>query len=121
MPLFSSQWLHLTTRVFSFRLFILVYLSVGGSGFFSWVRLWSTFALLCKSYSKHEAIALTKQTTPKGTDPVTRTEKDLETMLHEELLKERIILNLEEKMIIASQYLKSCNKQDEADLFDVGL
>lgn len=41
-------------------------------------------------------------------------------MLHEELLKEQIIFNLEEKMIIASQYLKSCNKQDKADLFDVG-
>ena len=46
-----------------------------------------------------------------------RLEKDLETMLHEKLLKELIIFRLDEKTIIASKYLKSCNEWDEAGLF----
>lgn len=47
---------------------------------------------------------------------MTRKEKDLEIMFREEL----IIFNLEEKMISASLYLKSCNEQIEVDQFHVG-
>lgn len=61
------------------------------------MRLWSTFALLCKCFFKHEAIALTKQNVFERTYPMTRIEKYLETMLHEELLKKLIIFNLKEK------------------------
>lgn len=46
-----------------------------------------------------------------------RLEKDPETMLHEELLKELITFSLDGKMMIASKYLQNCNEQDEADLF----
>lgn len=47
-----------------------------------------------------------------------RMEKDLETRLCE-LWKECMIFSLEEKMIIASKFLRSCNEQEEADLFHV--